>query len=101
MLLRHGYVVSEGWWTPYIPERPHMLFSLTKSFTSTAIGLLVGEGRVSLDDRVVSFFPEDTPPEVTPNLAAMTIRHLLMMGTVMQKIRPERCSQPITGSAIS
>ncbi|NOU87481.1 serine hydrolase [Paenibacillus sp. LMG 31460] len=81
MLVRHGHVVSEGWWTPYLPERPHMLFSLTKSFTSTAIGLLVGEGRVSLDDQVISFFPEDTPPEVTPNLAAMTIRHLLMMGT--------------------
>lgn len=81
MLVRHGHVVSEGWWRPYLPERPHMLFSLTKSFTSTAIGLLVGEGRVSLDDRVVSFFPEDLPPEVTPNLAAMTIRHLLMMGT--------------------
>jgi len=81
MLIRHGHVVSEGWWTPYLPERPHMLFSLTKSFTSTAIGLLVGEGRVSIDDRVVSFFPEDMPPEVTPNLAAMTIQHLLMMGT--------------------
>jgi CubicO group peptidase (beta-lactamase class C family) len=81
MLVRHGHVVSEGWWTPFLPERPHMLFSLTKSFTSTAIGLLVGEGRVSLDDQVVSFFPGDTPPEVTPNLAAMTIRHLLMMGT--------------------
>lgn len=81
MLVRHGYVVSEGWWTPYLPKRPHMLFSLTKSFTSTAIGLLVEEGRVSIDDRVVSFFPEEMPPEVTPNLAAMTIRHLLMMGT--------------------
>ncbi|KQX65846.1 serine hydrolase domain-containing protein [Paenibacillus sp. Root444D2] len=81
MLVRHGHVVSEGWWTPYLPERPHMLFSLSKSFASTAIGLLVGEGRISLDDRVVSFFPEDMPPEVSPHLAAMTIRHLLMMGT--------------------
>ncbi len=33
MLLRHGQVVAEGWWSPYGPERPHMLFSLSKSFT--------------------------------------------------------------------
>ncbi|RPJ50220.1 MAG: serine hydrolase, partial [Chloroflexi bacterium] len=39
MLLRHGAVVAEGWWSPYAPERPHMLFSLSKSFTSTAVGL--------------------------------------------------------------
>lgn len=81
MLLRHGHVVAEGWWRPYAPERPHMLFSLSKSFASTAIGLLVQEGRLSLDDRVVSFFPEEAPAEPSPNLSNMAIRHLLMMGT--------------------
>ncbi|KIL40787.1 beta-lactamase [Gordoniibacillus kamchatkensis] len=81
MLVRHGHVVAEGWWRPYAPERPHMLFSLSKSFTSSAIGLLVEEGRLSLDDRVVSFFPEEAPAEPPPHLAAMTVRHLLMMGT--------------------
>src|SRR4051812_28267496 len=39
MLLRRGQVAAEGWWTPYAPELPHMLFSLSKSFTSTAVGL--------------------------------------------------------------
>ncbi|MFD0693120.1 serine hydrolase domain-containing protein [Paenibacillus sp. GCM10027628] len=81
MLVRHGHVISEGWWSPYLPKRPHMLFSLSKSFTSTAIGLLAAEGRISLDDRVVSFFPEDVPDELSSNLSAMTVRHLLMMGT--------------------
>jgi CubicO group peptidase (beta-lactamase class C family) len=41
MLLRHGSVVAEAWWTPYTPERPHLLYSLSKSFTSTALGLAV------------------------------------------------------------
>ncbi len=36
MVLRHGHVVAEGWWSPYRPELPHMLFSLSKSFTATA-----------------------------------------------------------------
>lgn len=81
MLVRHDHVIAEGWWAPYAAERPHMLFSLSKSFASTAIGLLAEEGRISLDDKVVSFFPEDTPQDVSANLAAMAIRHLLMMGT--------------------
>jgi len=81
MLLRRGQVAAEGWWGPYAPELPHMLFSLSKSFTSTAIGLAVHEGLLSLEDKVVTFFPDDLPEEVSPNLAAMNIRHLLMMGT--------------------
>ncbi|MEC0229952.1 serine hydrolase domain-containing protein [Paenibacillus alba] len=81
MLLRNGFVVTEGWWNPYVAELPHLLFSLSKSFTSTAIGLAVSEGILSLDDQVISFFPDETPDEVLPNLSAMQIRHLLMMGT--------------------
>lgn len=81
MLLRHGYLVSEGWWSPYKPDLPHMLFSLSKSFTSTAIGFAVTEKLITLDDSVISFFPEDVPDEITENLSKMSIRHLLMMGT--------------------
>jgi CubicO group peptidase (beta-lactamase class C family) len=81
MLLRHGALVAEGWWSPYAPERPHMLFSLSKSFTSTAVGLAVAEGRLTVDDKVVDFFPEDLPDRVSPNLAAMRVRHLLAMCT--------------------
>jgi CubicO group peptidase (beta-lactamase class C family) len=71
MLLRHGRVVAEGWWSPYSAERPHMLFSLSKSFTSTAIGLAVAEGRLSVQDKVLSFFPGKSPAEVSENLAAI------------------------------
>ncbi len=81
MLVRHGSVVAEGWWSPYAAERPHMLFSLSKSFTSSAIGLAVTEGRLSIDDFVTSFFPDDLPEPVSENLAAMRVRHLLSMNT--------------------
>ena len=81
MLLRHGAVVAEGWWSPYGPDRPHMLFSLSKSFTSTAIGLAVAEGRLSVEDRVLSFFPDDAPARISRNLDAMQVRHLLSMST--------------------
>ena len=50
MVVRHGYVVAEGWWSPYQKDDPHMLFSLSKSFTSTGIGLAAAEGRLTIDD---------------------------------------------------
>src|SRR4051794_11949636 len=61
MLLRHGRVIVEGWWTPYTAETPHVLYSLSKSFTSTAVGLAIDEGKLSLDDQVINFFPDDLP----------------------------------------
>jgi CubicO group peptidase (beta-lactamase class C family) len=57
MVLRHGHVVAERWWAPYAPERPHLLYSLSKSFTSTALGFAVAEGLVDLDATVLSYFP--------------------------------------------
>src|SRR3954470_10159745 len=81
MLLRHGHVLAEGWWAPYEAERPHMLFSLSKSFTSSAIGLAVAEGRLSVDDLVLPFFPEDAPANPSAHLAAMRVHDLLSMST--------------------
>jgi CubicO group peptidase (beta-lactamase class C family) len=81
MLLRHGQVIAEGWWHPYAPDERHLLFSLSKSFTSTAVGFAVEEGLLSVDDSVVSLLPDDAPAEVGANLAAMKVRHLLTMTT--------------------
>ncbi len=81
MLLRHGHVVAEGWWKPYSSEKVHLLYSLSKSFTATAVGLAIAEGRLSEDDFVTSFFPDDVPEVVSEHLAAMRVRHLLSMAT--------------------
>lgn len=81
MLRRHGQIVAQGWWAPYKPDAPHLLWSLSKSFTSTAIGLAQDEGLLSVDDQVISFFPEDSPEEPSDNLKAMRISDLLRMNT--------------------
>ena len=81
MLLRHGSVVAEGWWNPYSSQSPHSLYSLSKSFTSTAIGLAVAEGRLTVDDPVLKFFPEDAPSNPGENLMSMRVWHLLSMNT--------------------
>jgi CubicO group peptidase (beta-lactamase class C family) len=81
MLVRHGHVIAEGWWSPYNPESPHMLYSLSKSFTSTAVGMAVAEGKLGIHDRVIDFFPDEVPAEISDNLRAMRVRDLLMMAT--------------------
>ena len=79
MIARHGRVIAEGWWTPYAPELPHTMYSMSKSFTSTAVGLAVTEGKLTVEDKVTSFFPDDLPKEVSDNLAALRVKHLLTM----------------------
>ena len=81
MLLRHGNVIAEGWWQPYAPEHKRYVYSLSKSFTSSAVGFAVTEGLLSVEDKVISFFPDDLPEEVSENLAAMRIKDLLTMTT--------------------
>ena len=81
MIWRHGQVIAKGWWDPFKPEYVHTLYSLSKSFTSTAVGFAVEEGLIELDATVLSFFPEFAGQYQDPNLKLMTVRHLLTMNT--------------------
>jgi CubicO group peptidase (beta-lactamase class C family) len=85
MLVRHGHVVAECWWSPYDANTRHELYSLSKSFTSTAVGLAIAEGKLSLDDPVLKFFPNEAPAEPDRNLKAMRVHDLLRMSTGHQK----------------
>jgi CubicO group peptidase (beta-lactamase class C family) len=93
MLLRHGRVAAEGYWAPYGPRFPHQLYSLSKSFTSTAVGLAVDEGLLTVDDPVLKFFPDDAPANPSENLKAMRVRHLLTMNTGHQEDTTEHVFQ--------
>lgn len=79
MILRHGKVVAEGWWNPYRADLPHTMYSVSKSFTATAVGFEVAEKKLSVEDKVVSFFPKDVPNYNDANLAALRIKDLLSM----------------------
>ena len=81
MLYRDGAVVAEAFWAPYRADRLHVQHSATKSWVSMAIGLLVDDGVLSLDAKVVDFFAADCPKPVSANLAAMTVGDLLTMRT--------------------
>ncbi|MFC8732637.1 serine hydrolase domain-containing protein [Luteimicrobium sp. NPDC057192] len=81
MVLRHGRVVAQGWWAPYAHGRRHLLYSLSKSFTSAAAGLAVAEGLLRLDDPVLAYFPEVDPETVDPRTRRMLVRHVASMAS--------------------
>lgn len=81
LLLRRGTVVAEGYWSPYQASDQHIFFSLSKSFTSTAIGMLVADGRLTVEDPVLQHFPDFAPSSPSDNLKKMRVKHLLTMNT--------------------
>lgn len=96
MLLRHGQVIAEGWWAPYHADANHSLYSLSKSFTSTAVGLAIAEGKLSLNDEVLKFFPDDVPENPSQHLKSMRVHDLLRMSTGQQTEPPRPLDQPWT-----
>lgn len=81
MLLRHGKIVTELYWSPFSADKKHNIYSCTKSFTSTAVGLAIGEGLFSLDDKIVDLLPKKLKGNPHPYIAALRVRHLLTMCT--------------------
>ena len=73
-------------------EVRHSLYSLSKSFTSTAVGLAIAEGKLSVDDQVLKFFPEDAPAQPGNNLQSMRVSDLLRMSTG-QQVEPGRTTK--------
>ena len=80
VIMRHGKVIAEGSWKPFDTlNETHMLYSHSKSFTSSAIGFLADEGKIDLDERLVDIFPEDVPAKPSPRLGEIRVRDLLTM----------------------
>jgi CubicO group peptidase (beta-lactamase class C family) len=96
VMVRHGHVIAEGWWTPYNAETRHQLYSLSKSFTSTAVGLAIAEGKLKLDDELVKLFPDDVPANPSANLKSMRISDLLRMNTGHQTEPPRKADEAWT-----
>ena len=81
MVMRHGKVVAELHPAPFRAEDSHTLYSASKTFTSLAVGIAIDENLLRLDDRVMTFFPDKRTDRVSDNMAAMTVRDLLMMAS--------------------
>ena len=79
MIAVNGKVITECHNLPYGPEYPHILHSLTKCFTNTAVGIAYSKGLLHLEDRVIDYFPEDIPSDPGENLSQMRILDLITM----------------------
>ena len=75
---RHGRAVARGWWQPYAADRVHLLYSVSKSLTATAIGFLVQEGRLDLSDPILRHLP-DPGRGFHERWRHVTVRHCLTM----------------------
>ena len=79
LVLRHGKVAAEGYCAPFDADTKHRMYSISKSFTSVAIGMLITEGRLSVNDKVAEIFPEYIPENPSPYILKATVRDCLMM----------------------
>jgi CubicO group peptidase (beta-lactamase class C family) len=80
IIQRHGRRIVEGYWAPHTGDRRRLVYSLSKTFTGTALGLQLGEGRLSLDDLVSAHLPE-LFDEADPLTRLMRIRHIASMAS--------------------
>lgn len=79
MIVKDGAVVYENWMSEGSADEPHILNSVSKTFTSMAVGLAISEGLLSLDDKLVDIFPEHCPENPSDNLKEVTVKDLLTM----------------------
>lgn len=93
MMLYRGQTVAQGYWKPFTAYTPHRLFSISKSVTSLLIGILEGEGKLRLSDRIADYFPEKLPPDPPQEILETRIVDLLQMTTphkfTTYKIKPQ------------
>ncbi|MDR0540966.1 MAG: ChbG/HpnK family deacetylase [Dysgonamonadaceae bacterium] len=95
MILRRGKVVFEQWFGDHAANKPHILNSVSKTFTAMGVGFAVAENRMKVTDKVISFFPDKLPSIISPYLAELEIRHLLTMSVghdvaLLNKVRQEK-----------
>ena len=96
MVSQSGSIVAEHHW---IRNSSHELRSLSKSFTSCAVGIALDEGRFSLEDRIVEFFTLQIPDSMDKRLRHLTVRHLLTMAhgqnePIMMSIQRAQIAEP-------
>ena len=81
VVMRHGKIVAELFPEPFKREFSHTLYSVSKTFVATAVGLAVDDNRLRISDRVMLFFPEFYRDTISDGWADMTIRDLLTMSS--------------------
>ncbi len=88
MAARHGKVFTECWWSPYHAELVHSNHSFGKSYTATAIGIAMQEGKLHLDECMADIFADEIAErnlKLDERTRRITIRHVLTMTNGMER----------------
>ena len=94
LIARNGALVYEAYWKPIDEHFRHREYSCSKSFVSAAVGLLIENGKLHLEDRCVDFFADIAPEDAHPWLKEMTIRDCLRMSTCYEAGASYRPTDP-------
>ncbi len=86
MIMRHGKICAEGWWSPFAPGIRHGEQSHSKTYAATAVGIAYTEGILKLEEKIIDIFSDQLPAEVSDNLKRMTVRDVLCMGCGMESM---------------
>ena len=87
LMARGDNIILNAYWAPFTDKTLHRQNSVTKSFVALAIGLLEEEGKITLDDKIIDYFPEAKEYEVSEEISNQTIYDLLTMRTTFRKER--------------
>lgn len=82
LIIRHNKIAYEANWSPMNSTELHRMYSVSKSFVSVAIGMLQEEGKISLDDKIVDYFPEYNVNNLHPYHKNATIKDMLKMSSL-------------------
>ena len=99
IIARHNHIIYEAYWEPFHKDFLHRMYSVSKCFVSLAVGFLVQEGKISLDDPMEKYFSNELKNQPDENLHIQTIRHMLMMATAktpkkwLDEPHPDRVQQ--------
>lgn len=81
LVLRHGKLVAEGYAEPFNKDSFHRMYSISKSFVGIAIGMLEGEGKISINDTIEKYFPDKINEDTDPLIRKTKIVDLLRMAS--------------------
>ncbi|MBQ9196022.1 MAG: beta-lactamase family protein [Clostridia bacterium] len=84
----HGFILSvngqekvKAYYAPFREGQAHRMYSVSKTMTGIAVGMLIDDGKLSLDDHIADHFRDELPPEPDGRLLRLTIRDMLRMST--------------------
>ncbi|NBJ98057.1 class C beta-lactamase-related serine hydrolase [bacterium 1xD8-48] len=81
MIMRHGKVCVEGWWSPYAKNIPHEMFSMSKAYTAAGVGIAYTQRLLDINEPVISYFPEYENLCSDERTGKILVKHLLTMSS--------------------